>query len=358
MSAGEAAKLAHDAFLNDDYESAVQHFNTAIDRDDTNAEYYVGRAAVRIKLGQFTDALMDTGSAIQLNPNLSSAYVRQGVAYWNLKDFTAANVAFHNAKAHGDTTSALTIWLGKCKAALGAAADIGPASDAPVAMDVSSAGPAVAAATTPVPAPVVVPLSASRIKHDWYQTEKNVVVDIIIKKVQKEDVKVEITPTSLSVSVCLPGGSYYNLELDLCHSIIPGDSHWAALSTKIEITLRKNSLIRWPALEGSGSDGLAGPVVKMQGPSEMAVNPHAHSRKWDTLAADIKREEKEEKPEGDEALNKLFKDIYADASDETRRAMNKSFTESGGTVLSTNWSEIGSQKTECKPPAGAEFKKY
>lgn len=33
--------------------------------------------------------------------------------------------------------------------------------------------------------------------------------------------------------------------------------------------------------------------------------------------------------------------------------MNESFfvqTESGGTVLSTNWDEISKQKTECKPP--------
>ena len=38
--------------------------------------------------------------------------------------------------------------------------------------------------------------------------------------------------------------------------------------------------------------------------------------------------------------------------------MNKSFQESGGTVLSTNWAEIGKQRTEVKPPTGAEFKKY
>lgn len=38
--------------------------------------------------------------------------------------------------------------------------------------------------------------------------------------------------------------------------------------------------------------------------------------------------------------------------------MNKSFMESGGTVLSTNWSEIGAKPTEVKPPEGCEFKKY
>lgn len=37
----------------------------------------------------------------------------------------------------------------------------------------------------------------------------------------------------------------------------------------------------------------------------------------------------------------MFAQIYKDASDETKRAMIKSYTESGGTTLSTDWSKIG-----------------
>ena len=38
---------------------------------------------------------------------------------------------------------------------------------------------------------------------------------------------------------------------------------------------------------------------------------------------ELKKEEKDEKLDGDAALNKLFKDIYGNADEDTRRAMNK-----------------------------------
>ena len=38
--------------------------------------------------------------------------------------------------------------------------------------------------------------------------------------------------------------------------------------------------------------------------------------------------------------------------------MMKSFYESNGTQLSTNWGEVGKQKMEVKPPDGVEFKTW
>ena len=59
--------------------------------------------------------------------------------------------------------------------------------------------------------------------------------------------------------------------------------------------------------------------------------------------------------EGDAALNKVFQDIYFKGSDEQKRAMMKSFVESGGTVLSTNWNDVGARYVEGSPPKGMEM---
>ena len=79
---------------------------------------------------------------------------------------------------------------------------------------------------------------------------------------------------------------------------------------------------------------------------------------WDKVAAQIAKEEKDDKLEGEAALNQLFQQIYGDGSDEVRKAMNKSFVESGGTVLSTNWDEVKQKHVDRKPPDGMEWKEW
>jgi suppressor of G2 allele of SKP1 len=61
---------------------------------------------------------------------------------------------------------------------------------------------------------------------------------------------------------------------------------------------------------------------------------------------------------GDSTLNSFFQKIFADADEDTKKAMMKSYQESGGTTLSTNWDEVSRSKVDVKPPAGSEWKQW
>jgi suppressor of G2 allele of SKP1 len=87
-------------------------------------------------------------------------------------------------------------------------------------------------------------------------------------------------------------------------------------------------------------------------------------KNWDGITESILSSEKQitsnEDPNagGDSSVNKFFQEIYSNASDDTKRAMMKSYVESGGTTLSTNWDEVGQGNVEVKPPQGSEWKKW
>ncbi|KAI9825713.1 MAG: hypothetical protein M1826_006897 [Phylliscum demangeonii] len=53
-----------------------------------------------------------------------------------------------------------------------------------------------------------------------------------------------------------------------------------------------------------------------------------------------------------DAVNAFFKKLYAHADPDTQRAMMKSYQESNGTALSTNWAEVGKAPVETSPPEG------
>lgn len=199
-----------------------------------------------------------------------------------------------------------------------------------------------------------------KIKHDWYQTDAQVVITILVKNAPKDKVKVNYGGRSLSLSSALPDSdSEYSLELDLAHEVVPSMCTHVVTPSKIEVKLRKKEGLRWTQLEGDRNEdnvkAIPQAIIDASGPQQP---PKLFKKDWDKIEKEMKKMEEEEKPEGDAALNALFQKIYGEGSDEVRRAMNKSFIESGGTVLSTNWDQVGQDKVEMKPPDGVEFKKW
>lgn len=88
----------------------------------------------------------------------------------------------------------------------------------------------------------------------------------------------------------------------------------------------------------------AGPSKSEKQPENQNKPKPFTKKNWDAILAELDEEESKE-----QNVDALFKQIYQNGSDEVRRAMNKSFMESGGTVLSTNWDNVAHSKVEPKP---------
>ncbi|ENN71648.1 protein SGT1 homolog [Dendroctonus ponderosae] len=198
------------------------------------------------------------------------------------------------------------------------------------------------------------------VKHDWYQTDSAVVITVLIKNLKKDQLKITFTNSQVEMKISVPEFEEYSKCFNVSHKIVPDQSGYKLTSSKIEIQLKKTECIRWEKLEGKPAENVK--VVPQEHATELSHPPSYPTSKkgkdWNQVEKEIKKQEEQEKPEGEEALNKLFKEIYGKGSDEVRKAMNKSFMESGGTVLSTNWNEVSKTKVDVKPPDGMEFKKW
>lgn len=357
----------NEAFVSENYPTAIDLYTSALGLEPHFADCMVARAHAYIKSDKFDLAKKDADKAIDIlrsssetSPSAAKAFLRSGVASFHMGKYKEARNCFTEGQKLGDE-SGLKQWMAWCDEKIKKFGDFAPGVKPSNAVpktdnnkdEVAQPQMATSEKTTPANDPNTMPVP--KISHDWYQTETHVVVEVRIKKLSADQCNVDMGETTLSVTVKLATGSEYSLELDLAHPILPLQSSYKIMSTKLEIKLKKAEGVRWAALEGDGSAPLPGGSLP---PSNTTVKaPYASGRDWGAIEKALAAEA-EEKKEGEAALNEMFQKIYGDANDDVKRAMNKSFQESGGTVLSTNWNEIGKEKTEVKPPDGMEWKKY
>lgn len=373
MSAAIAIAAGNSSYVDEEFEAAVSQYGAAIEAEPNNADALSKRAAAHLKLKRYTEAVADATASVKLQAS-TKAYARKGQGSFALGEFEAARAAFSKAlELCNGSQAALELrrWMRKCDAEITLesappAPAPAPAAAAPrTAVNPMAPPPAAAAAASASAATVTDP---NKIRHEWYQTATHVVVSILARNVPAERVKVDFAEAEVDVAIKLESGSEYVLNLALFHKIVPADCKYSTATSKVELKLKKLTPGKWESLEGSGeADVSATPMTEVDESTRTASKKvySGSSKDWDAIDADLKKKEEEEKPEGEEALNKLFRDIYGRADEETRRAMNKSFQTSGGTVLSTNWGEVKEKDYEkdrdegkLEAPAGQEWKKW
>ena len=344
---------ANRAFVDEDFETAVELYSQAID-EVPSSEAYSSRAAVHLKMENYTEAVADANMAVKMQPTNSKAHLRKGIACFNLGEFVSAKKAFSDGSAIDNLTDkkVFQTWLRKCDAEL---EDAAPPARVPGVPSAAAPASAPAAAAPQVAAAVLAAPQkpAARFRHDWIQSPSHITVNVYIKGSTSENCRVDLEEQEVTLERVLSKDDSWQMHLELWAAIVPSESKVEYGSTKVELKLKKAVAGKWDHLEAQAVS-----VVDIDDAEAIRRRDLYPSSQGAKNWGDIEKAIEEDKPEGDEALNKFFKEIYGKSSEETRRAMNKSFVESGGTVLSTNWSDIGKKKTECTPPEGLEVKKY
>ncbi|KAL8655037.1 MAG: hypothetical protein Q9226_003198 [Calogaya cf. arnoldii] len=408
----QAAKGAA-ALVSKDFSAALTHYTEAIAINSQAVDYYIKRSTTytRISPPDYQAALSDAEIALSLASKRATreliiqAQLRRAIALFSLERYGDAKACFDWVKEMNKDEKSLQIWAIKIDNKLKAL----PEDDVKARPSIerypdvkvpeqkkeskasklpsSEPGQATSTGTEQPPKAEGVQTPAHKIRHEWYQTDDTVVVSLFAKGVPKDKTTIDIQNTSLAVSFPLPTGSDFDFSLDPFYAKVDAAASTVKiLSTKIEFLLKKVSAEdKWPSLEsdaphpaGDNDTNVSGAQhVKAAVLAEKSTNagpPYPTSSKtgpknWDKVANDLtKKPKKDGEKGGDDGLddefeegdpvNGFFKQLYSRADPDTRRAMMKSYQESNGTTLSTNWSEVGQGKVETQAPDGMEAKPW
>ncbi|KTW32341.1 co-chaperone SGT1 [Pneumocystis jirovecii RU7] len=361
-----------------EYQRAINLLTEALHEAPISIDYYIERSTAYQRNKQYNEALKDAEAAIYLsyikkeNEKKGLAQINRGIALFYLGRIVDSFYAFKKAKETISNDAVLDSWFLKTEMALEKMKDqkettvkeipdfleLEPSLQAEIAkikcvtLDYKDEPNMSAESLQENIKPLI-----HTIRHEWYQTDQAVIIILYVKSVNKDTCKTEFKKKSISISFPLPTTQEnYTFELsELFDEIDVMLSTVTVFSSKIELQLRKRSLGKWPTLETTASNTQ---TFNNKDSTKINIYPSSSkhgSKDWDLIAKNMVTDNQET---GDAALNKLFQDIYANADDDTKRAMMKSYIESNGTALSTNWKEVGVKKVPIQPPTGMEAKPW
>lgn len=189
------------------------------------------------------------------------------------------------------------------------------------------------------------PLSV-KIRDDWYQSNEEVIITIYAKNVKEDKLDIQFEENSVSISFPGVNGFEYNYNLEPLYAEIDvAESRYKLYSTKLEITLKKKTPSKWPSLEKEQG------TSTQEDKTDAAAYPTSSKKKinWNSFKVDDDK---------DGEQKDFFQTLFKDMDEDSRRAMMKSYVQSNGTVLTTNWEEAKNKEFETSPPDGMEAKKW
>lgn len=129
----------------------------------------------------------------------------------------------------------------------------------------------------------------SSARHEWYQTDLKVVIDVLVKNASNRNCTVDIQPKQVSIR-----GDDLELDLPLANEVDPTKSSYRISSVKIEITLQKLAGERWISLVKK-DDEIATPNLTPFHPSNPVASTNQQTKNWDRVVKDVCETEQIEK---------------------------------------------------------------
>lgn len=218
-----------------------------------------------------------------------------------------------------------------------------------------------------------------KFKVDWYQTPQLVTVSLFTAHPpkSKENVSCSVTHNQyLEVSYPNPdseSNSEFQYNVKLAFKVANEIEKVFVGTKKLEITLRKSkSGHTWKTLEFH--ENQTDPSVLQDTASSSSTytikSPYTSKVDWNKFGSNISDDnvtavpgdpnsvDIENESENEGGVDSFFQQLYKDADPDTKKAMMKSFLESNGTALSTDWQDVKEKKVETTPPDGMEAKKW
>jgi suppressor of G2 allele of SKP1 len=382
LSPQESLSLADSYFVDEDYELAVDAYAAALALLDSNGDGAImiralsHRSGAFYQLKRFHEARDDAQAAVSCHPcpglrpgEMELLYKRLGLACLELKEYKEAKQAVEQAlqlaTLNKRDTAKYQTYIQQCNDKLNDTSVA--ASSKPSASDTTTR-----AASGNPPTAVLSPAQRrpTMPKYQYYQNDKFMTIAILEPGVHENDLQVAFGPKKLTVALrkggvnftIVRGTLYERVDIDHCKVKV--------MTEKVLVKLRKVESHEWPELFGLAGEDDEEEATK-QAPLEDSTQevptvdssktrPYSSHRDWDAIERNLEMQEKQEMPEGEEAMTKLFQEIYAKADEDTKRAMIKSYQTSGGTVLSTNWNEVANTDYEANrtAPKGMEWKNW
>jgi tetratricopeptide (TPR) repeat protein len=101
----------NEAYIDEDYTTALQCYTSAIASNSTNSEYFVKRAICLFSMDRWDESVADCDAAIALDSSCHRAYLRKGMALLSLGDTKNARIAFEMGERL-DPSSEKSVWQG------------------------------------------------------------------------------------------------------------------------------------------------------------------------------------------------------------------------------------------------------